>query len=304
MRPVTKASACGITRRQCLRMGAMAGVVSASRASWAAAPQETDGTKDVVLRQVRWTFELVNPLAEALQDQKMWFYAPAAQAPRQTLSSLQVSMPCTRTTDALGHEIVQLGFPQVAPLARRAVSVVADLAMYWEPRPSVLPDGEAWLHAERYIEVLDPAVQATARQLRRGEPRETGRAIYDWVRQNLQYAGYIADDLGAADAISRRRGDCTEYAYVTVALARANGLPARMVGGHEVDRNTTLRAETYHNWAELYFDGRWNLVDPQKERWLELGERYVAFRIYRDAAINPIGLAHRYAIQGQLKAFF
>ena len=119
-----------------------------------------------------------------------------------------------------------------------------------------------------------------------------------------QYAGYLADDLGALSALEHRRGDCTEYADLVVALARANGIPARMVGGYVTDRDCGPRPQDYHNWAELYHEGAWRVVDAQKGICLEQGSQYVAFRIYRDAPINAVGLAHRYRLQGELQVTF
>lgn len=64
---------------------------------------------------------------------------------------------------------------------------------------------------------------------------------------------------------------CVGNAGLVVALARAQGIPARVVNGHHVG----LSAEKYYNWsneknifkvdhwwAEVYADGRWFVVDP------------------------------------------
>jgi hypothetical protein len=257
---------------------------------------------DTVDRQVRWSFEVFNPTGDVLLDQSMWFYAPARETPVQSLESLQVSAPHVRETDELGHTIVKLSWPRIAPLARRTVSVTAQMAVHRQPRATPLPDPTPWLVEERYIEVRHPTVQAVAKALKRDTQQDTARAVYDWVRQNLQYAGYVSDDMGALAVLATRRGDCTEYAYLVVALARALGLPARMLGGYSLERSAVVRAEGYHNWAEVYFGGCWNLIDAQMERWLAPADRYLAFRIYRDARVNPIGLAHRYAITSPLQA--
>jgi len=280
------------TRRACLR------VLPAAVCAWAAAPRVR--AEEVVRRQLRWSFELVNPLSRDLADQAVWLYVPAAETPVQTLDAVRLSVPWTLTRDALGHAIVEVRVPHLPALGRRVVSVTADLTMQDLPRETPLADPGPWLRGERFIEVEDPAVQALAALLRRPAPADTVRAIYDWVRGQLAYAGYVPEDRGAADALARRRGDCTEYAYLVTALARASGIPARMVGGHDTDRNAVLRAADYHNWAEVYFDGRWNLVDAQKERWLQPAGQYVAFRIYRDTVLNPVGLAHRYAVRGEM----
>jgi transglutaminase-like putative cysteine protease len=119
----------------------------------------------------------------------------------------------------------------------------------------------------------------------------------------LSYAGYLADDYGALYALTNRRGDCTEYAYLATALARASSIPARMVGGYVTDRDITPRAGDYHNWAELYIDGSWRLLDAQKGNWLQPIDQYVAFRYHRVEMPNPLGTAHRFRIEGGLRGW-
>jgi len=288
-----------VSRRDSLKVSvAFAG--SAALAAWPVG-QLLAAEHEVLHRQLRFTISLTNPLAEELPHQVLWLYLPVAQTPTQELDAVKVSMPHELISDALGHSIVKLSLASVAPLASKVVNVVADVRLKSEPVLSSLADTQDWLSAERFIEVADARIHAVATALKRPTAHETAHSIYDWVRQHLQYAGYVADDKGALYALAQRRGDCTEYAYLVVALSRANGIPARMVGGYVVDRNMALRSQDYHNWAEAYFDGAWRLIDAQKEHWLAPAEQYVAFRYYRDAMLNPLGRAHRYYMQGALE---
>lgn len=288
-------------RRDCLMAG-VAALGSAAVAPWLLAQPQTAWLKgDAIRRQLRFTVTLTNPKSHEVLDQILWLYVPAAETPTQRLDAIKVSIPHDLLSDTLGHSIVRLTLPQVAPLADTVVSIVADVILKSVPTLTPLSNPQDWLGAERYIEIGDPRIQALAAELKHSVERDTARAIYDWIQQYLQYAGYVADDRGALDALNRRRGDCTEYAYLAVALARANGIPARMAGGYVADRNSVVRAEDYHNWVEVYFDGAWQLLDAQKERWLAPTEQYVAFRFYRDEVINPIGLAHRFRMEGALE---
>ncbi|MCL2658736.1 MAG: transglutaminase domain-containing protein [Betaproteobacteria bacterium] len=257
---------------------------------------------DETRRQLRFSIALVNPFGHELGEQTLWLYLPASLTPTQRLLDVQVQAPHTRLSDALDHAILQLRFPRFAPLAQKQIGVTAELAMRAEPNPVVSFDRQAWLAPERYIESDDPRIREQAARLSGASDWQTARAIYDWVAQHIRYAGYLPDDLGALHALLQREGDCTEYADLVVALARAVGIPARMVGGYVIARSAIVRPEDYHNWAELYLDGTWRLVDAQKRNWLAPAEDYVAFRIYRDAAVNPIGHAHRFRLEGQLQA--
>jgi hypothetical protein len=253
-----------------------------------------------VFRELRFTATLSNPGLAPLHAQLAWIYMPMRETATQRLERMKVNAPHELLNDALGHCILKLPVAELAPLASKVVSIGAELALRNEPVQSQIPDSQVWLRPERFIETDDGGVRSLALQLRRDTPMQTLTAIYDWVRTNLRYEGYVADDLGAREALARRGGDCTEYACLAVALARVNGIPARMVGGYVSTASTAPRAEEYHNWAEVHVDGVWHVLDAQKGSWAREAEDYIAFRIYRDGVINPVGLAHRFKIEGAM----
>ncbi len=76
-------------------------------------------------------------------------------------------------------------------------------------------------------------------------------------------AALLADDLGAPagnahTALMSGRGDCTAHAVLFAALARARGIPVRLVTGFRVDGDRLVR----HRWAIVAVDGSWIAVDP------------------------------------------
>lgn len=286
----------GVDRRRLLRRllataGAGLPMLRAGRVD--AAPQP-------VRRRLRFVLVFRNPLSRALEKQLFWSYLPADSPGTQRMLDVQVSAPHQVRRDPLGHRVLELAFDDFPPLAQKIVTVTAEVELYDAPKPELLSDPTRWLGAERFIESDDPRIVALAGVLQRSSPMGTARAIYDWTQRNLRYAGYVVEDLGALHALLEKDGDCTEYADLVVALARANGIPARMVGGYVVDRDAAPRPEEYHNWGELYVDGAWRLVDAQKENWLAPVDQYVAFRYSHDDVVNPVGVAHRYRIRGEL----
>jgi hypothetical protein len=280
--------------------------VSASRRTvlaWLAAGVSSPAlaAEPALERQLRFSITLTNPGGELLQDQVLWLYAPLADGPAQKLLRVSCTLAHEQLADPLGHTLLKLPLPPMAPWGTKVLALGFEVAMRRAPLPSALDDPRPWLLPERYIEVDDARIREAALALKRATATETAQAIYESVRTRLQYAGYVADDLGALQALRQGRGDCTEYAFLAVALARANGIPARMVGGYVTEGSAAPRAEEYHNWAELYLDGTWRLLDAQKEHWLAPSEQYVAFRLYRDEAVNPVGLAHRFRMDGRLR---
>lgn len=256
---------------------------------------------DFIRRRLRFSLIFSNTLDHTLEGQRFWCYLPANIAPSQYLVDLNVSMEHCLQTDELGHNILELSFAYFPALAQKVVTMTAELNLSSVKPLNCSPDRVMWLRAERFIEAEDPQIREMAAVLHHQSDTETARAIYDWVRSNLVYAGYLAEDIGALQALLTRRGDCTEYANLVVALARACGICARMLGGYVVDRDAVIRSQDYHNWAELHLNGRWQLVDAQKGNWLDAPAlQYVAVRIYRDNPTNEVGAAHRYRMDGDL----
>jgi transglutaminase-like putative cysteine protease len=65
-----------------------------------------------------------------------------------------------------------------------------------------------------------------------------------------------------------RSGFCEHYASALAVLARAGGLPARVVAGYQgAERNPLgdywiVRQANAHAWVEVWLDGAWRRVDP------------------------------------------
>ena len=59
-----------------------------------------------------------------------------------------------------------------------------------------------------------------------------------------------------------KKGDCTEYADLFVAVCRAKNIPARVITGISVQSDNT---KAKHNWAEVYLkEYGWVPFDPSK----------------------------------------
>lgn len=254
--------------------------------------------------QLRLVLTLANPKPYELVDQTLWLYLPVAVTATQKLESIDVTIPYKQEIDPLRQTILSLSLPAFAPKSTKIVTVSALVSVSHPPKAETLSNPSFWLEEERYIEKSDPHILALAGQLTKSQPNETALAIYRWVSQKIASQGYVADDLGAAYALAKRQGDCTESAYLVTALARANGIPARVVGGYVVNGSTVLKATDYHNWAELYFEDAWQLVDAQKQYYLASNDNYIAFHYYKGQATNRIGLAHRYSVAGDFSVSF
>ncbi|HSI83325.1 MAG: transglutaminase family protein [Candidatus Methylacidiphilales bacterium] len=138
------------------------------------------------------------------------------------------------------------------------------------------------LESAPYIE-LTPAIRELSKRAVRDEtnPVLATRAIERYVRAYIINKNYSAGFHTAAETAYSRSGDCTEHAVLCAALARAAGLPARVVVGlgylprdySDKDSKDGKPAASgsfgFHMWAEAYVgnpgapdsDAQWQPMD-------------------------------------------
>lgn len=253
-------------------------------------------------KQLRFSFALKNSSNLELHNQSLWIYMPANSS-KQQLKNLKASIDYDLETDALNQSYMKFEFPKIGPLSTKLINVTAQVSKL---RNSKLDPIEqlTWLQSDPLIESSNAQIKLLAQQLKQADDASTCHAIYKWVSENIVYSGYIADDLGALYALNQLKGDCTEYACLAVALARANGIPSRMVGGYVSDKDAVIQAKDYHHWAEVYLDGHWSLLDAQKKNWLDMDADYIAFNYYQTKHQTPIEAGARYKLSQNLTLIY
>lgn len=129
---------------------------------------------------------------------------------------------------------------------------------------------------------------------------DKARAIYDYVFTTMKYdksgTGWgHGDVLYACDA---KKGNCTDFHSLFIAMARSQGIPARFEIGFPLppDKHSAEIAG-YHCWSDFYVDGKgWIPVDIS-EAWKHQEKREyffgshdvnrVQFSMGRDLKLNP-----------------
>lgn len=264
--------------------------------SWRSPPPEPGYT---ITRHVKYRFTVENTTNEAIKDARFWAFAPVKQTAFQQTRSIQATHPYALETDALGNQLMRFDLDVLPPFGAKVITVSAELAMSEQPNKSGQVQTSGYLGEEPYVQVKENLIQDKAAQLRGDTEEQTLKNVYDWVSSNLIYAGYIKQDRGALYALKNKRGDCTEYMYLFMALARANGIPVRGVGGYVVSEDAILRARDYHNWVQVYSNERWRNIDPQNKVFLAEGRRYIALRIISRENSDLLPNSHRYAVAGE-----
>lgn len=84
------------------------------------------------------------------------------------------------------------------------------------------------------------------------------KAIYYWVRNNIDYSFYYNTKYGAKKAILKRTGNCVDQSHVIVALCRASKIPARYVHG----KCKFVSGKWYgHVWTQIKVGKTWYVTD-------------------------------------------
>ncbi len=129
---------------------------------------------------------------------------------------------------------------------------------------------------------------------------EKARAIYDYVFTTMKYdktgTGWGRGDvLYACDA---KKGNCTDFHSLFIAMARSQGIPARFEIGFPLPEDKhSAEIAGYHCWSDFYVDGKgWIPVDIS-EAWKHPEKRdyffgshdvnRVQFSMGRDLVLNP-----------------
>jgi transglutaminase-like putative cysteine protease len=131
-----------------------------------------------------------------------------------------------------------------------------------------------------------------------GSSYQQARAIYDYVIANMAY-DKSGKGWGRGDAIyacNVKKGNCTDFHSLFIAIARARGIPARFTIGFPLGASNAGNISGYHCWAEFYAGGQWVPIDAS-EAWKhpQLRQYYfghldadrVAFTMGRDLVLKP-----------------
>lgn len=110
---------------------------------------------------------------------------------------------------------------------------------------------ERFLISEQYIETDDETIKEKAFQLRKKDDIKTVENIYKFVKKTIKSNDYNPNDIGAKQALIDKKGDCTEYTDLFVALCRACSIPARHILGYISGPVNVPQ----HSWAEAYLEG-------------------------------------------------
>lgn len=131
-------------------------------------------------------------------------------------------------------------------------------------------------------------------------PLQKARAIYDYVLENMTY-DKTGTGWGHGDALyasTTKKGDCTDFHSLFIAMARSQGIPARFEIGFSLPADKTSgEVAEYNCWADFFEpEHGWVPVDISEAWKQEVKRDYffgahddnrVEFSMGRDLKLNP-----------------
>lgn len=207
-------------------------------------------------------------LSSAVRPDRPVPNTPTVQYRLSLLQSDFETMQLGEVFQAAGQEIVDSPSKSVRVVR---VSTARPGKAVTRPVP-VTPELSSFLESNALVQSSDEKIQAKAREICDGESDAFAAAkkIELFVQKHIQNKNLETGFASAREALDTASGDCTEHGVLLAALARAAGIPARLVTGLVYDRGEFLG----HLWTEVYID-RWIALDATRAH-KNVGPRHIA----------------------------
>ncbi len=216
--------------------------------------------------------ELAVTVPDGAKEVKVWFAYPTDD-PAQTVKSMKIHSPYPHeiTTDPNGNKML---FVKVTDPETKEFTIVEEFTLERKEilsgvdasKTRPITDEDRAKHAS-FLEpstqvVIDDEIRELAKSIVGNEtnPVRAARKIYDWELGNVDYwvkdpENKKASGLGSTTyCLHNGTGNCTDFHALWTSLARASGIPTRIVYGsffkEELDGQD--RDQSYHCWPEFW----------------------------------------------------
>ena len=121
-----------------------------------------------------------------------------------------------------------------------------------------------------HIQSQHPVIDSLANRLKQKDVKGTLQANFDFVHAiTNSNTGVLTDAL---TTLQRNRASCNGKSRLFVALCRAQGIPARVVGGLILE---DTRKRTSHLWSSVYYNEQWIPFDVLNQHFAYLPPNYL-----------------------------
>jgi len=233
-----------------------------------------------LIRHISYTLAVTNKSSELIRKAELSVVGPNSHTANQRCEQIDADREFILHKDGLNNQNLKFSFDNLPPYAVKVINVRADVAMQPFSDESLLDDKENWLLDEQHLYLENRKMQQQAKKMLGKNDLETVTNVFTWITATLTKTGYSEKEKGALYALHKRGGDCTEFMHLFVALCRINQIPARGISGFIVTQDKHLAADELHDWAEVYLEGQWRLIDPYNKVFMDKEELYVVMRIH------------------------
>jgi len=165
------------------------------------------------------------------------------------------------TSDDAGRPVIATDEQRVTSLGHGDWQVEISDAVPGGQAPPVQEDTRpnAWLQSDA------PEVRALADVAAQGAEtdQEKMESLRAFVSRYIDRHGADAGYASAIEIVRTRQGDCKAYAVLLAALARAEGIPVRVITGMVYADRYAGSSQVFvpHAWVQAWVDGRWESFD-------------------------------------------
>ena len=221
---------------------------------------------------MHYKIQVRNPTEKPIGNFSAFVALPMTLQPLQVVKELKIN-PATlkMSSDLEGNQWIHYEVKRINPKEKLEMSysakiqcnpllLSANIAKGYMINPYSKKFLNSFLKTEPHIESDHPEIVKLASSIKTDNPIAFAQSAIRLVNRKLTYK-IQPGEYGAAFAVEKGEGDCTEYAALFVALCRAKGIPARTNAGF-------VLAEKWerHATAEFLVSGRWIPVDVTGQR--------------------------------------
>ncbi len=220
--------------------------------------QEVPGLMGLVLEKVSEA-EALQTIAPMAIGNHISLEGEMGDTRRLTYVRLKASSPGTPAAELVPEMPLQHVVARGARGAEIEVQAETETGLEGVKLPVNGKDLDEYLAANDTVQCNDPAIVGKAREIVGDETDawKAAKKLIDWVYGNMEKVDHDPRPSSALECLRMMKGDCSEHATLTTALARAVGIPSRFVTGVVYVSDGYY----YHAWNELYIN-RWVSVDP------------------------------------------
>jgi transglutaminase-like putative cysteine protease len=148
------------------------------------------------------------------------------------------------------------------------------------------PANRTWLEPTFVIDFDQPEFAPLLAEMEKPGAKPTRARIVQFVADTIDE--HVPRDWDLASTVAKKRqGDCSEHAVLTTAIARRQGIPARVVVGVALLSNGQLFNAYGHAWAEIKEDGRWVVADAAMLEHAD-NVRYIPMGLMEDEGMGYV----------------